>query len=185
MGRNLARSIHHCREHVMSALLRTGVFKAALARRRLPSRVELGTPVLLSADTSPAQSSQEDQNQPGSSHSYSSGLGREIMVSRTLGHEHLSSDQAATLGGSSVVVTGEGPAPKPTHAPPSCVEIERQQLNAFDLPPEICDVILQSGIPQPKLYTSVVGKSLWLGAHQNRLILFLPPYLRCCCLPCP
>ena len=102
-GRTMARSIrHHHRECAMSALLRNGVSKTALATRRLPPRVECGTPVRLSADTAPALSSQEDQKQPGSSHSCSSRLGMEGVVSRTPSHEHPSSDQAALPRGYSV-----------------------------------------------------------------------------------
>ena len=47
----------------------------------------------------PAASSQEDQDRPGTSNSCSSGLGTEGMVSRTPGHEHQSSVQAAFPGG--------------------------------------------------------------------------------------
>ena len=38
------------------------------------------------------------------------------MVSRTPGHEHLSSDQAAALGGSTVTAAFESSAPQRTHS---------------------------------------------------------------------
>ena len=62
----------------------------------------------------------------------------------------LSSDQAATPGGFTVAAAGAGPSSQPAIAPPSCVEIERRQLNVFDLPPEICNVILAARCPLTK-----------------------------------
>ena len=62
------------------------VSKAALALRRVLTRLELSTRVGLSADTSPAHSSQEDQNRPGPSHPSGSGLGKQTMASRNLCH---------------------------------------------------------------------------------------------------
>ncbi|KAJ1198543.1 hypothetical protein NDU88_002382 [Pleurodeles waltl] len=44
--------------------------------------------------------------------------------------------------------------PKPVQPPPSCMEIERQQLTAFALPPEVCKVILAARRPSTKtVYT--------------------------------
>ena len=118
----------------MSALLHPGVSKVALTWKVLLPRVELSTIVRLSTNTALAQSSQEEQNGPGLRHYCSSALGTESTVLRTPGHVHLSSDQAVTPGGYSVAATGEGSAPEPAHAPPSCVEIEQRPLSAFDLP---------------------------------------------------
>ncbi|KAJ1130838.1 hypothetical protein NDU88_009185 [Pleurodeles waltl] len=90
----------------MSAVLRVGVSKAALSQQRFSSQVELRPPVRLSAHTTPAQSSEEDQARPGPSYPGGSGLGAKSLVSRALEHGHSSSDQTAHLGGSSVTAAG-------------------------------------------------------------------------------
>ena len=75
------------------------------------------------------------------------------VVYRT-GHEHLSYDQAATPGVSSVAAAGQGPAPEPARSSPPCFEIERRQLTAFDLSPEFVDLILTARHPSTKsVYT--------------------------------
>ena len=111
----------------MSALLHIGVSKEALALRRIPVRLEFGTHVCLPADTTPAPSSKEDQDQQGPSHPGGPGLGTETMVSRTPGYEHLSFDQADSSGASPVASAWQGFAPEPGHFPPPCLEIERRQ----------------------------------------------------------
>ncbi|KAJ1138196.1 hypothetical protein NDU88_004587 [Pleurodeles waltl] len=67
---------------------------------------------LLSAYTSSAQSSQENQERLGPSHLGSSRLGTESMVSRAIEHVHRSSTQTTSSGGSSVAATGDGSSPK-------------------------------------------------------------------------
>ena len=84
----------------MSALLHVGVSKVALARRRIPTRLELGTHVHLHTDTSPAPSAEKDQSGPSPSNPSGCGLGTERVICRTPGHDHLSSDQAAIPVGS-------------------------------------------------------------------------------------
>ena len=76
----------------------------------------------------------------------------------------MSSDQAALLGGSTVATAGQGSAPKPVHSPPSCLEIEWQQLSVFDLAPEVCEVIVVSRCPSTKnVYTC-----RWLGVSLTK-----------------
>ena len=69
------------------------------------------------------------------------------VVPGTSQHEHLSSDHAAISGGSLVVATGSGPPLGCAQYTSACMEIERRQLNAFDLPPEVVDVLLGCRCP--------------------------------------
>ena len=108
----------------MSALLRAVVSKAALARRRIPTRLEFGSPARFPTDTSPSPSSETDKSGPSPSHSSYFELGMERVVSRTPGNEHLSSDQADLPRGSPVATTGQGSTPEPAHTLPSCMKIE-------------------------------------------------------------
>ena len=113
-------------------------------------------PVHLPVPASPAQSSEKDQERPGPSHPSCSGLGQQGVVSGTSEHEHLSTDQATTLGGFSVAAAGQGPPPKFAQSTPSCVETEQWQLTAFDLPPEVVEVIL--AIRHPSTKSIYVGR---------------------------
>ena len=72
------------------------------------------------------------------------------MVPGTSGHEPLSSDQALTSGGSSVTAVGKSSAPELMQSTPLCLEIERQQLTAYDLPLEVVDVVLAAMRPSIK-----------------------------------
>lgn len=80
-------------------------------------------------------------------------------MSRAPGLEQLSSIKAAPPGGLAVAATGQSSAPGPWQSPPSCLEIEWQQLNIFDLPPKAVDVILAARRPSTK--TECVGTKLW------------------------
>ncbi|KAJ1127187.1 hypothetical protein NDU88_005590 [Pleurodeles waltl] len=108
VGRALVRSVCLSRERAMSAVLHVRVSKAALARRRFSSQVELRSPLRFPAYTTSAQSSQEDRERPGPSHLGGSGLGTESLVSRAFEHVHRSSTQTASSSGSSVTATGDG-----------------------------------------------------------------------------
>ncbi|KAJ1165461.1 hypothetical protein NDU88_005889 [Pleurodeles waltl] len=88
VGRALVRSVCLRRERAMSAILHIGVSKAALARRRFSSRVELQPPLRLPAYPSSAQSSQENQVRPDPSYLGGSGLGSKSVVSRAIEHVH-------------------------------------------------------------------------------------------------
>ncbi|KAJ1209374.1 hypothetical protein NDU88_004752 [Pleurodeles waltl] len=138
----LVRSVCLSREHAMSAVLRVGVSKAALARKCFLSEVELQPPLCLSAHSTSAQSSQEDQERPGPSYLVGTRVGTESMVSSAIEHGPRSSTQTTSSGGSSVAAAGDGSPPKSVQSPPACVDIEQRQLMAFDLPPEVCHVIL-------------------------------------------
>ncbi|KAJ1208809.1 hypothetical protein NDU88_004192 [Pleurodeles waltl] len=158
-GSALVRSVRLRREHAMSAILRVGVSKAALARRRFLSSVELRPSLRLPSYPSSAQSSQESQVRPGPSYLGGSGLGSKSVMSRAVEHVHRSSSQTASLGGSSIAAAGDGPPPEPVQPLPSCVEIERQQLTAFALSPEVCNVILAARRPSTKtVYTCCWNK---------------------------
>ena len=125
IGRTLARSFCYHREHAMSKPLHIGVSNAVLALRHLSIGLELRTPVLLPASTSPVHSSQEDQERLCPSHPSDSGVSKYSVVSRTSGHEHLSFDTATPLGRRPVAAAGQGPAPDLAQPTPLCLENEQ------------------------------------------------------------
>ena len=86
--------------------------------------MEHGTPVYLSTTSCPAPRSVEDQERPEQSYPSASRLDEESVVHGTSGYEHLSSDQAAASGGSSVAAAEQGPAPGPAQSSSPYLEIE-------------------------------------------------------------
>lgn len=70
----------------MSAILQAGVSKVSYRSAAL--FVMSGAQACLTVHTTPAQGSEEDQERQGPSHSCSSGLGEESLVSRASEKEH-------------------------------------------------------------------------------------------------